>query len=120
MNQAAFDFSAAKAKRRPKVSYWPTTPLSREQMAGAIRTADHQDEAVLAIFRAHTGCALSPSHVHRLGVEGGRHWLLTSVRRSISNLTNDTKVLECTGMLVDGPHGRPEHTWSLVLPRAAA
>lgn len=112
MNQLAL---ALNPKRRPRVPYWPTTPLTREQMAGAIAIASQQDEAVLAIFRAHRG-PLAPSQVHAIGVEHGRRWLLTSVRRSITNLTTQAKVLASTGELRDGPHGRPEHLWELARP----
>lgn len=104
--------------RRPKTPYWPTTPLTREQLAGAIRVAEQQDEAVLAIFRAHAH-PLSPSQVWQAGLHHGRAWLLTSVRRSITNLT-DARVLVCTRTTQPGPYGRPEHTWALWQPECAA
>lgn len=49
--QLPIDFTVARAKRRPQRPYWPTTPISRDQLAGAMRLAEQQDEAVLAIFR---------------------------------------------------------------------
>lgn len=116
--QIPLDF--ARARRRPQVPYWPTTPLTREQLDGALRLAEQQDEAVLAIFRGTPG-PLSPSQVWRIGEKGGRRWLLTSVRRSITNLA-DPKCgvlvrLNATRM---GPHGRPEHCWALQAQARAA
>ena len=98
--------------RRPQMPYWPTTPLTREQLAGAIKIAEQQDEAVLAIFRGHHGQSLAPSQVWQIGLNGGRYWLLTSVRRSITNLTN-AGVLQRVPGTHAGPYGRPEHVWQL-------
>ncbi len=106
--QPNLDFTG---KRRSNTPYWATTPLTREQMAGAIKVAEQQEEVVLAIFRAHR-VAKSPSQIHAIGEQEGRKWLLTSVRRAITNLTN-------AGILVhmrehrDGPYGRPEGLWAL-------
>jgi hypothetical protein len=118
--QQVIDFAAARAKRRPRTPYWPTTPLSPTQLAGAMRQAELQDEAVLAIFRAQQ-CPLSPSQVHAIGLEHGRQWLITSVRRSITNLADP----KC-GVLVHlretrlGPHGKPEGLWCLPVQGRAA
>jgi hypothetical protein len=97
--------------RRSRTPYWPTTPLPIAQLADAIKRAEQQDEAVLAIFRS-VGGSLTPSQVQSIGVGNGLHWLLTSVRRSMTNLTN-------AGVLVHlhdtrpGPHGRPEGLWQV-------
>lgn len=118
--QLAIDFTAARAKRRPQRPYWPTTPISRDQLAGAMRLAEQQDEAVLAIFRSEQR-PLSPSQVWQIGRDHGRQWLLTSVRRSITNLADP----KC-GVLVrlnetrQGPYSRPEHLWCLPLQERAA
>lgn len=116
--QAVFQFP--KPKRRPQRPYYATTPLSREQLAGAMRVAEQQDELVLAIFRAEQR-ALSPSQVWEIGKHYGKTWLLTSVRRSITNLADP----EC-GVLVHlstyrmGPYGKPEGLWVLPEKQAAA
>lgn len=115
MNQPQFNFT-----RRPQHPYWPTTPLSRDQLVGAMRVAEQHDEAVIAIYRAAHG-PLSPSQVWQQGIDHGRKWLLTSVRRSITNLA-DPKA----GVLVRlhghrmGMHGRPEGLWALPAKDAAA
>lgn len=115
MNQLAMNFDA---KRRPQIPYWDTTSLPIHELAAAIRTAEQQDEAVLAIFRA-LGVALSPSQVWKIGIGNDRHWLLTSVRRSITNLTA-ADVLVRLAMTRPGPYGRPEHCWGLAVREQAA
>jgi len=111
--QMALDFS-----RRPQMPYWPTTPLTRDELAGAMRVAEQQDELVLAIFRGTPG-PLSPSQVWRIGQDHGRQWLLTSVRRSITNLTNAQVLVRLTGTRA-GPYGRPEGLWALPAGAMAA
>lgn len=95
----------ANAKRRSKVVYWPTTPLTSEQMVGAILSADRQDEVVMAIFRHHIGEELAASQVWCIGAQGGRKWPVTSVRRSINTLTN-CGALDRSERIHDGPNGR--------------
>lgn len=104
--------------RRSGPRYWPTTPLTADELRGAIHLAVMQDEAVLAIFRSHAGTSLTPSEVHRIGEALGRKWLVTSVRRSITNLTDDG-VLNRHNVLRMGPHGKPEHLWQLATKAAA-
>lgn len=119
--QLSMAFSASPRERRSRTPYYHTTPLTVEQMAGAIRLAEQQDELVLAIFRAHHGAALSPSQVWEIGKGYGKAWLLTSVRRSITNLA-DPKcgVLVRLNVTRQGPYGRPEHCWALQAQARAA
>lgn len=114
--QAVIPFPKARRSRTP---FYATTPLTRQQLAGAIRVAEQQDEAVLAIFRGSQGRALTPSQVWRVGLEGGRNWLLTSVRRSMTNLT-DAEVLVRLSTTIPGPYGKPEHQWALPVKGVAA
>ena len=106
--------------RRPQTPYWNTTPLPVSELAAAIARADKQDDAVLEIFRA-IGGELGPSQVWKIGTANGMGWVLTSVRRSMSNLA-DPKCgalvkLRTTRM---GLFGAREHLWSLPTQDAAA
>lgn len=105
-------------RRRQKVTYWQTTPLTRDQMAAALRTVDRQDEAVMAIFRHHAERELAASQAWEIARQHGQSTLLTSVRRSINTLTN-CGVLERGGRIHDGPNGRPERTWRLAREKVA-
>ena len=90
------------------VHFHNTARLTGARLVAAARAAKGQDAAVLDVFRA-AGVPLSPSQVHAR--MPGRT-LLTSVRRSISNLT-DAQALVKLDRLVDGPFGKPEHCWAL-------
>jgi hypothetical protein len=102
------------------VSYYNTVALTGAELSAAIAAAQTQDEKVLCIFRRHPRIALSPSQVWRLGYgEHGLKWLLTSCRRSITNLT-DAGCLHATGQRVMGLYAHREGTWSLTPPAEAA
>lgn len=112
--QQAFNFDASPVRApSPRVGYVETVPLAPQQRAEAVRVAASQDAAVIAIFRAHPGKALSPSRVFAIGQADGRCWLLTSVRRSITNLAK-ANVLAKTSVIREGLYSRPEHCWALV------
>lgn len=100
------------ARPEPGVRYFVTTRLEPEELAAAIERATGQDDAVLALFRAHV--ALSPSTCHALYLEatGKRLTPLTSIRRSITVLTK-ARALTKTPKQIGGPFGMPEHVWSL-------
>lgn len=91
--------------------YFDTTALPAPELARAVSAAKCQDAAILAIFIAQQ-LPLSPSQVREHCARMGREWLLTSVRRSITTLT-DRDLLVCTGEKVRGAYGRPEMLWRL-------
>lgn len=91
--------------------YWPTVAQAPEQQAAAIRQAERQDAAVLAILRLYAQ-AMTPWQIHAAGLAAGRRWLIGSVRRSTTNLAN-AGALERTDRTRIGPQGAPEHFWAL-------
>lgn len=88
--------------------YHQSTPLSSQELANAIRSARYQDQAILAVFSA--GIAGTPSQVHSILVRMGRAWPITSIRRAITNLEHDEKLVK-TDELRRGPFGKVEHLW---------
>lgn len=93
--------------------FWNTTGLTGDELRAAIVAAKRQEDAVLAIYKAH-GRALSPSDVWGIGTRAGRKWLLTSVRRAISNLSaGDAAPLWRTERSKTGMHGSRERLWAL-------
>ena len=97
--------------------FFDTTMLPVAELKAAIARAELQDEQVLAVYRAHY--ALSPSaclaHLEAAGVR----MLITSVRRSISTLT-DAGALYRTPLRQRGPWGALEGVWALVVPQGSA
>ena len=91
--------------------YWNTTHLTGDALRGAIAAAEHQDAAILTIFRNANG-PLSPSQAWALCERAGKRWPLTSVRRAITNLTK-AGALAMTGGQCTGVYGRPENQWQV-------
>ena len=90
--------------------------------------AHEQESLILAFFREHPGpwapsqilAAVSPLR------DGEPAWPITSVRRAMTNLSDRERYphslrppLRKTEQRVDGPMGRPEHTWELSEGRTA-
>lgn len=90
------------------VSFHNTVGYTGRQLVQANVEAKRQDAVVLDVFRK-AGRALTPSEVHALLPMPA---LLTSVRRAITNLTRDGKLVRLD-MQRMGPWKRPEHVWAL-------
>lgn len=93
------------------MNYFNSTQLDGDALQDAIVSAEHQDAAVLAIYRGATG-PLSPSQVWEAGQRAGLLWLLTSVRRSINTLTRDGLLARMQTKRT-GLYGRAEFIWTL-------
>jgi Fe2+ or Zn2+ uptake regulation protein len=92
--------------------YFNTTGASGAELAQHTAAASKQSERVVSLFREQRPRSLSPSEVHRL-LGGDRQFgPLTSVRRSITDLTT-LGVLERTTDKVRGPFGHREYLWKL-------
>lgn len=92
------------------VSFHNTVPLYGDQLMAAVRAAASQDAAVLEVMRG--GGTWTPRALWSYFKSCGRDWELTSVRRSISNLTKAGH-LRITGATVMGPRGMPENQWAI-------
>lgn len=66
-----------------------------------------QDEKISRFMEEHANQSFTPCELHLLF---GQQWPLTSVRRSLTNLTSDGK-LEITGELRKGIFGRENNCW---------
>lgn len=97
----------------------PALQASAEIKTGE-RKARQQEEAILAFYRSNPG-AWSPSQVWS-GLTcrySFATFLLTSVRRGITNLTT-RGLLRMTPERRPGPYGAMEHLWSLAEGREVA
>lgn len=98
------------APPKGRARYFQTTRLSPADLADAIARAEQQDDAVLALFRVNG--ALAPSEAWKQYQAHGKQAPLTSIRRSITTLTNAGALVK-TGLQVPGLYGSPEHVWRL-------
>ena len=71
------------------------------------RKAKSQDDIIINFFKLHPDKAISPDYVLD---ELGLNCPITSVRRSISNLTKQGKLIK-TERKVMGNYGRLTNTW---------
>ena len=90
--------------------YHNTTRVSGDQLRQYQAKAEEQDTAVLVIMS--TLKRATPSQVQALLPSST---LITSVRRSMTNLTKEGKLAKTTERRT-GPYGRPEHLWQYVEP----
>jgi hypothetical protein len=91
--------------------YFDTTSLPASELAQATSVASRQDDIIYDIFRRRIG-PFSPSHILTICQLQGRKWPITSVRRSMTNLTK-RGLIRRTDEKVVGPYARPEYCWSL-------
>jgi hypothetical protein len=91
--------------------FFNTIGLRGQDLAAAHHQARNQDAVVLDVFRQHDR-PLTPSDVWRLTSDAGHRWPLTSIRRAITNLTDDGQLVKLPKQRT-GIYGKPEHHWSL-------
>ena len=91
-----------------------TTLLSGEVVRRARSTAQAQETAILRFFREHPDRWYTPNQIQQLVLPDA---LLTSVRRAITNLTNDLLIEK--SRIADGiGNGAACHTWRLAKKRS--
>lgn len=100
--------------------YFQTTRLSIDELSLANVVCMEQGDLVLAIFQNFRR-PMTPWEVWQEGVQNGRQWLITSVRRSMSVLSaGEAPALIKLDSLRMGPHGKPSHEWCLPEDRPEA
>ncbi len=89
--------------------YHVTTNLTDAQRDLFTEAAASQEERVLAFFQANPAKAFSPSDVWKALFS--TNVPLTSVRRCVTNLANEGKLVKINNATKPGPYARPEHLW---------
>ena len=92
------------------MTYYNTTSQSGQTLKEYTDKARSQDEIILELFAKHK--RLSPSRVFVL-IQAISPCPVTSVRRSISNLTGEGKLIKLA-LMEPGIYKRPEHIWEIV------
>jgi len=96
-----------------ELTFHNSVPLEEEQLPLARETAAKQKEIVLDFFRKRFSMNFTPNQVHKtLECVDGHRMLLTSVRRSISDLTKEGRLIKCQwSERREGAYGKPNRTW---------
>lgn len=94
-----------------QLSFFNTIDLRGPELSKAQSVASTQEDKVLKVFQSAKYKTFTPAEIH---IALGQQFLLTSVRRSISNLTKKG-LLEQTEELRPGNYGLPNRAWRLKL-----
>ena len=89
-------------------NYYNTTGYAGEQLEMFKLKAYNQDEKIYKLYQKYKD--LTPSQCHQ--VFGVDECPLTSIRRSITNLTSDGKLIKTTRKQI-GIYKRDEYVWTL-------
>jgi hypothetical protein len=112
MGELELDFNS------PETTFHDSVPLPEEQLGKARETAVKQKGIILDFFRQRFSMNFTPAEVHSFltgeAVQEGRRELilLTSVRRSISDLTREGRLTKCQwDESKPGRYGKLNRTW---------
>lgn len=88
--------------------FYNTNQESLEESFDSSQKAAKQSDAILELLEM-AKTPMSPSMVYKAL---GQEWPITSIRRAMTNLTNDGKIVK-TQRTTKGIYGKKEHLWSL-------
>ena len=91
--------------------YFNTTNLKGEDLKRAYRTANDQEQKIIAVFKrlVFPNYPLTPYEVLE---QSGLNAPITSIRRAMTDLTKEG-ILEKTTEHRMGPYGKPSYCWRL-------
>lgn len=90
-------------------SFYNTTHEHGDTLTASRTQAARQDDQILGLFISNPQALFAP---HEVQDELNVSWPLTSIRRSMTNLT-ERGYLEKTGQMRVGTFGKQVHTWRL-------
>jgi len=97
--------------RRHTMTYYNTTKLSGTALVECEKDCQTQEAVILNYFNRRQGETISPSEIF-IHFADIAHWPITSIRRAITNLTEQGKIVK-TNTQRQGLYGKPEHCWRL-------
>jgi hypothetical protein len=93
----------------PELIFHDSLPLPEEKLPEARETAVKQKGIILDVFRQRFSMNFTPIEIHNII---GETMLLTSVRRSITDLTKEGKLIKCDwSESREGAYGKPNRVW---------
>lgn len=84
--------------------------MEGEELEKAKRKNNAQERKVLKFFEDNPDSYYAPHQIKEMVLPES---LITSVRRAITNLTKRNEFLIKSDQMIDGPNGKPVHTWTL-------
>jgi hypothetical protein len=91
--------------------FYNTIDLTGADLEKAKADTLKQEELIQAIYKRNASKAISPSQILEVvNTHYSLNWPLTSIRRAITDLTNEDALIKLPGM-IEGIYGKPEHLW---------
>jgi len=90
-------------------TFYNTISASKPDLEFYRRQVERQEDTVVAFFQAHPGRFYTPFEIQQAVLPQAP---ITSVRRALTNLTNDGW-LEKVDQMVRERFGKPNHCWTL-------
>ena len=95
-----------------ELEFHDTVPLPEDQLKKAIDTATKQKAIVLDFFKSYPNDRFTPYEVYEFFMRYEGDILLTSVRRCITNLTKEGRLIKCPwSESREGEYGVLNRTW---------
>ena len=95
------------------MSFYNTIQLDGEVLKEAIRNGERQQDIILDIFRKYPEKHITPSEIY---MTLGKLWPITSIRRAITNLTNEGHLIKTDHQRI-GLYEKPNYCWTLLIKR---
>lgn len=90
--------------------FYNTTSFIGDALKKAERKNHTQTQIILAIYSEVRKA--TPSKIWEICNQHALRWPLTSIRRAITDLTNEGRLIKITEMH-KGIYGKPEHCWKV-------
>jgi hypothetical protein len=99
----------------PELIFHNSVPIEEENLPEARMKAQNQKLRILRVFELNPTSKFTPTQLHYLMTEVGfDKMLLTSVRRSITDLTKEGRLIKCDySESRKGQYGTLNRTWKL-------
>jgi len=89
--------------------YYNTNNETGHTLNSSRSQAKTQEEVIYYLFERNEDAYITPFEIHGLL---GTLSPITSIRRAMTNLTKDNKLVK-TDVMKDGPYGKKVHCWKL-------
>lgn len=98
-------------------SFYNTISHTGDRLKVSNRRADAMETAILKIFKRCRATTFTPPEMHAKYIKANKKGILTSIRRAITNLTNDGYLVKFpSNKMRDGIYGEPNHVWQYKTP----
>lgn len=92
--------------------FYNTIHASGQTLIDFNNQAESQNNIILHIFELNKNSSFTPFEVQKCLIRIGKDYPITSVRRAMTTLTEEGKLIKLSEMK-PGNYGKPNYTWKL-------